>query len=68
MKLKEPTSSLLLEFCKMFEDLYGKQHYTINYTPSHSSYRLYLGPWSNLCVLVIPFERLNGILGDAYIL
>ena len=59
----ERADSLLLEFCKKFEDLYGKQHYTIN---------LHLHAHLKDCILdygpisafwLFPLERLNGILG-----
>lgn len=56
--------ALLIEFCQLFERLYGKEHYTIN---------LHLHAHLKECILdfgpvysfwLFSFERLNGILGS----
>ena len=55
---------LLMEFCEAFQNLYGKEHYTIN---------LHLHGHLKQCILdfgpiysfwLFPYERLNGILGS----
>lgn len=55
---------LLMEFCKVFERLYGKEHYTMN---------LHLHAHLKECILdygpvysfwLFAFERLNGVLGS----
>lgn len=56
--------TLLMEFCQVFEQLYGKQYYTIN---------LHLHGHLKECILdfgpvysfwLFSFERLNGVLGS----
>lgn len=60
----DKADTLLMDFCQVFERLYGKQHYTIN---------LHLHGHLKECVLdfgpvysfwLFSFERLNGILGS----